>query len=106
MSEALEKMFKEIEETKEKEVREVVAVCSCGCSTLVLTKFEWIDGSFDYTMSLYKEEFYNKQETILGLIFTRIKHTWFTLIGKEYELFNLSFESKDYELFKKNVNEL
>ena len=91
---------------KETELRQAIATCDCGCSTIVLTKYNWYDETFDYGIALYKNEFYNEQQTVFRLICKRIKHAWYTLIGKEYLLLDVSLAKEQFELFKKNVNEI
>lgn len=93
-------------ENNENELRQAIVTCNCGCGVMIVTKYNWSDGSLDYGILFHKQEFYNEQQTIFRLIRKRIKNAWYTLIGKEYLMFDLAIDKKDFELFKKNINEI
>jgi len=91
---------------EEKEICQAIATCNCGCSILKVTRYDWMDGSTDYGISLFKETFYTAQDTPFSIFLKRIKNAWFTLIGKEYQLFDIALNTKSFREFRNNVNGL
>jgi len=78
--------------------------CNCGCGVMKITKYDY--EPIDYNISYYKSMFYSNQISIIKLILTRIKHAWFTLIGKEYWLFDICLSSNQFEKFKQELNNI
>jgi hypothetical protein len=88
------------------EVKQEIKVCDCGCGIFRIAKYDWNNGDVDYGISLYKDEFYNGQNFIIKSLLTRIKHAWFTLLGKDYWLFDISLSKEQFEEFKDNLSKL
>lgn len=85
----------------EQEIKQELKVCDCGCSVIRVTR-----GDFDYGISLYKDEFYNGEHFIIKSLLTRIKHAWFTLLGKDYWLFDISLSKEQLDEFRENLGKL
>lgn len=91
---------------KTEELKQPIVVCDCGCGVLRVCRYEFDKDIIEYGLVLYKEEFSNKQQTVLRLISTRIKHAWYTLIGKEFHLFDIVLTAEQFKEFKTNINKI
>jgi len=89
-----------------KEIKQELKVCDCGCSAIRITRYDWDHCGTDYGISLYKDEFYNGEHFIIKSILTRLKHAWFTLLGKDYWLFDISLSKEQFDEFKENLGKL
>ncbi|MGV8173308.1 MAG: hypothetical protein ACP5M6_03785, partial [Methanobrevibacter sp.] len=82
----------------------ITARCSCGCAILVIGKFD--DEDSEYYISYNKSEFYNEQDKIFSRLAKRIKHAWFTLIGKEYSLYEICMGKTDFQKLQTEIAKL
>ena len=88
--------------------KQVVVECDCGCSVLKVTKYDWEfdKDSVDYGISLYKDVFNCESTRLRDIIGKRLKNAWFTLMGKDYWLFDICLTQDQFGEFKKDINEL
>lgn len=86
------------------EIREVIKTCDCGCGTIVVTKYKWSKNECDYGISLYKSGFHGGEYFIVKSILKRIKHAFYTLIGKDYWLFDICLSEEKFNDFRQNIN--
>ena len=89
-----------------KRENKIMKSCTCGCSVMKIEKYEWENDTVEYGFSLYKDEFGNKQPRFFRNVLDRLKYTWYTLIGKDYCLFDILLSPEDFEDFKNKVNNI
>lgn len=89
-----------------KSENKIMKSCQYGCSVMKIEKYEWGNNTIEYGFSLYKEEFGNRQPHFFRSVLDRLKHTWYTLIGKDYWLFDILLSVEEFEDFKNKVNNI
>jgi hypothetical protein len=83
-------------------MKEIFTSCSCGCSVLGVIKYD----SNEYAIEYLKSSFDTEQMSIISKIAKRIKNAFYTLIGKEYYLFDIVLTKEEFEDFKSQINGL
>lgn len=73
--------------------------CICGCGVLSIDK---IDN--EYSITYYKGKFYT--DHIWQNITDRLKHTFYTLIGKEYYLYEVIITEEQFQELIKGADNL
>lgn len=88
------------------ETKEIIAICHDGCGIVKFTVFEdaeWDDYCF---ISYYSSTFYDKQSPIWYRIKEVVKMLWFIIRGRDFQLYEVSFNKENWEEFKKNIQDL
>lgn len=69
----------------------VTVRCECGC-TIVAVEKETLQNEVTYTLSAYESSFYARQ----GKIKQYLKRLFYALIGKDFNLYEIILDGKDY----------
>jgi hypothetical protein len=80
--------------------------CYCGCGVLRIVDYntkEDRDGG--YGIIYYAESFYSKQDGIFRTLWNRIRFAFNILRGKEFFLYDIMMNEKQYQELKDFVNQ-
>ena len=78
--------------SKSKEENSIIVECECSTHSMKITSFE---EDSEVCISMFKDNFYGKQNSIVKIILNRIKLAWRMLRGKEYYLEEIIIDKKD-----------
>lgn len=80
--------------------------CQCGCGIIKIDKLDWEDvPERCLDIAYYALAYNDKQDGIFYTIWHRIKFAWQILRGKEFRLYDILIEDKEFTAFKVFINE-
>lgn len=75
-------------------IKSIIVECKCSTHYMKITSYEEDSELF---ISLFTDNFYNKQDGPIRVILHRIKWAWKMLIGKEYQLEEVIIDKSDVD---------
>lgn len=92
----------------DKDIKEIIINCSCGCDEEIHIKKYIGDDVIpdDYFITISESKFYSKQNGILKTIKNRLKSIWRAISGKEYRLCEVNLSKTNLEELKRALEEV
>lgn len=82
--------------------------CACGTHGIQLEKYDYDnDPSQEIYLSIYSDNFYNKQEKFFSRLKTKFHKIWSIIRGKDYQVdYEICLAPDDIDCLIKGLNEL
>jgi len=84
---------------EEKDIHKILVECECGTEAIMLSRYDWNDGTRGYYLEFILNAFYTEQEGFFSKLKNRMKLILFILIKGQHRFMEL-------DLTKENVEEL